>query len=72
MSLMTARRTTVECQLFSGETSSSKVVSIKKGAFNNEKAIGPLAVARQLPQHYFGKSRSTGREIQRERRATVF
>ncbi len=36
-----------------------------KGVFNNEKAIGSLTVARQLHQHYSGKSRSTGREIQR-------
>lgn len=43
-----------------------------KGAFNNEEAIGPLVVARQLHQHYTGKSRSTGREIQRERHARVF
>lgn len=34
------------------ETSSSNVVSIMKGVFNNEEAIGPLAVARQLHQHY--------------------
>lgn len=43
-----------------------------KGAFNNEEAIGPLVVARQLHQDYVGKSRNTGREIQRERHARVF
>ena len=37
-----------------------------KGAFNNEEAIGPLAVARQLHQHYSGKSRSSVGEIRRE------
>lgn len=43
-----------------------------KGAFNNEEAIGALVVARQLHQHYAGKSRSTVRKIQRERHARAF
>lgn len=51
------------------ETLSSKVSSVMKGAFNNEEAIGPLAVAKQLHRHYSCKSRSACREIQRERHA---
>lgn len=36
----------------SEETSSSKVVSALKGVFNNEGAIGSLAVAKQPHQHH--------------------
>lgn len=43
-----------------------------KGVFNNEEAIGSLAVARQLHQDYSGKSRSAGRDFQRARHARVF
>lgn len=43
-----------------------------KGIFNNDEAIGSLAVARQLHQDYSGKSRSAGREIQRVRHARVY
>lgn len=56
----------------SAETSSLKAVSIMKVVFNDVDGIGPLAVARQLHQHYSHKLRSTGREFQRVRHAKIF
>lgn len=54
-------------QWLSAETSSSKVDSIMKGVFNNEEAVGPLAVARQLHQQYSGtlEGRFKGKDMQR-------
>lgn len=51
---------------------SSKVVSIMKGVFNNEEAIGSLAVARQLHQDYSENPYQHSFTCQRARHARVF
>ncbi len=53
----------------SAKALSSKVASIMKVILKNKDAFGPLAVARQLHQHYSGKLRRAGREFQRVKHA---